>query len=155
MIKLSLKTPSSHAYNYKYWTATYLTAFKKSKNMQYQTKLIYLLDPYSLSAVIVVAVVVVVELDVVYAIVVVEVEVIAAVIIVVVVVVVKLEDVDAIVVVDFEVAINVVVAVDVEAAPFAMSRLIKLIPAPFSAPIGKKKYPQIRIVVTSQEIEMS
>ena len=62
MIKLSLKTPSSHAYNYKYWTATYLTAFKKSKNMQYQTKLIYLLDPYSLIVVIVGAVVVVVEL---------------------------------------------------------------------------------------------
>ena len=70
-----------------------------------------------------------------YAIVVIEFEVIAAVIIVVVVVVIKLEVVDAIVVVEVEVVINV----DVEASLFAMSRLILLIPAPFSATIGRKK----------------
>jgi hypothetical protein len=63
--------------------------------------------------VIVVAVVVVVELEVVYAICVIEFEVVAALII-------------------------AVVAVDVEPSPFAMSRLILLIPAPFSAPIGRK-----------------
>ncbi len=89
--------------------------------------------------VIVVAVLVVVELEVVYAIVVIEFEVVAAVIFIVFFVVVEIEAVNAIVVVDFEVIINVVVAVDVEASPFAMSRLIRLIPAPFLAPIGRKK----------------